>query len=74
MEEYFNFDIWWGTVSIRDAAANARAKAWSVEQFVTNFDALVELQFQHFPLDFPVGCKTALMAAIRRLLEPFHGD
>ena len=74
MEEYFNFDIWWGTVSIRDAAANARAKAWSVEQFVINFDALVELQFQHFPLDFPVGCKTALMAAIRQLLEPFHGD
>jgi hypothetical protein len=57
MAESFNFNTWWDTVSIKDAAANAQAKAWFVDHFVTNFDVLVELEFQHFPLDFPVGCK-----------------
>ena len=74
MAESFNFNTWWDTVSIKDAAANAQAKAWFVDHFVTNFDVLVELEFQHFPLDFPVGCKIASMAAIRRLREPSHGD
>ena len=47
MAESFNFNTWWDTVSIKDAAANARVKACFVEQSVTNFDALVELEFQH---------------------------